>query len=88
MPKVLQEGKKGFIEASDCTYKAGLAWLKENYPDAYITSSYSRRTGNHLIKVDGSLAMKEERMTQLGYKLCNEFRSEWESQQVQESQDD
>jgi hypothetical protein len=71
---------EGFDNARDCTWAAGKAWLYEKYPDAYIASGWSRVTGNSWLKVDGDLALKEEKMTRLGCKLCNEFASEWEKE--------
>jgi hypothetical protein len=71
---------KGFINSQDCTYEAGMSWLQSKYPNAQFTDKTSRVTGNYMVKVDGSLALKEEKMTDLGYKLCNEFSTEFETE--------
>jgi predicted secreted protein len=71
---------KGFDGAQDCTWEAGVAWLEEKYPDAYFNYGYSSVTGNSWIKIDGDLALKEERYSKYGAKLCNEFASQWEKE--------
>jgi len=69
---------EGFIDSRDCTFDAGLAYLEDMHPDSNFTFSCSSKTNNLCIKIDGSLAMKQEKMTQNGYKLCNEFSTIWE----------
>jgi hypothetical protein len=71
---------KGFLNSQDCTYSAGLEWLQSKYPDAEYTYKTSWVTGNSMVKVNGDLALKEEKMTSLGYKLCNSFSYEWDEE--------
>jgi len=71
---------KGFDGARDCTWEAGRTWLEEKYPDSHIQYGWSNVTGNSWLKVDGDLALKEERISKYGAKLCNEFATQWEEE--------
>ena len=71
----------GFISAQDCTYESALSWLKSKYPNGEITTTTSDISGCSYVLVDGTVALKEDKGTRSGFRLCNRFVFEWNREQ-------